>query len=208
MNAPATLRVAFKGQLGGKGRLARKEGGGFPLDVGFAVPAAGLTVLFGPSGSGKTSVLRCIAGLIRLGDGFCTLGEEVWQAGAHFLPPHRRPIGYVFQEPSLFPHLSVAGNLAYGRRSRRAGAPDACRRAVESGGPGGRRPAAEPRQLDSLARRSPQPRWLADSRVRARALHIDHRGLRVCGAGLSGTGLASVPDRRPHKPGRHAEVGR
>ena len=96
------IRVAFRGRLGT-----------FALDAAFTTPAVGITGLFGPSGSGKTTILRCMAGLQRL-DGTCAIGADVWQDGARFLPTHRRAIGYVFQEPSLFPHLSVRRNLLYG----------------------------------------------------------------------------------------------
>jgi molybdate transport system ATP-binding protein len=97
--------------------------GGFSLDVAFSAPMRGVTALFGPSGSGKTTVLRAVAGLTRLG-GRLTVDGEVWEDSRSFLAPHRRAIGYVFQEPSLFPHLSVRGNLTYG--AKRAGAtPDA-----------------------------------------------------------------------------------
>jgi molybdate transport system ATP-binding protein len=89
--------------------------GAFELDVAFTAPGRGVTALFGRSGSGKTSVLRAIAGLQRL-EGRVVLGADVWQDGARFLPPHKRPVGYVFQEANLFPHLSVAGNLAFGQR--------------------------------------------------------------------------------------------
>jgi molybdate transport system ATP-binding protein len=88
--------------------------GHFVLDVGFEIPAIGVTGLFGPSGCGKTTVLRCIAGLHRLADGHCAVNGDIWQDGALFRPAHRRPVGYVFQEASLFPHLSVRGNLLYG----------------------------------------------------------------------------------------------
>lgn len=88
---------------------------GFELDVSVTVPARGVTALFGPSGCGKTTVLRCVAGLERAA-GACRLGDEVWQDDAQgiFVPTHQRPIGYVFQEPSLFPHLSVRDNLRFG----------------------------------------------------------------------------------------------
>ena len=99
------LSARFRGQLGG-----------FALDVGFEAPARGVTALFGPSGCGKTTVLRCVAGLHRLADGFFALGGEVWQDGAAFRPAHHRPIGYVFQEASLFDHLPVRANLLYGHR--------------------------------------------------------------------------------------------
>ncbi|MGA7594211.1 MAG: molybdenum ABC transporter ATP-binding protein [Gallionella sp.] len=85
----------------------------FALDANFAAPAAGVTALFGPSGSGKTTLLRCIAGLERAA-GSLHVNGETWQDGAKFLPVHKRPLGYVFQEASLFPHLSVRANLEYG----------------------------------------------------------------------------------------------
>lgn len=111
------LRARFAGRLD-------PGAGGFALDVAFSAPMHGITALFGPSGSGKTSVLRAIAGLARI-PGRLSVAGQVWQDGdaGTFLPPHRRPIGYVFQEASLFPHLSVRSNLLYG--ARRAGGPAA-----------------------------------------------------------------------------------
>ena len=96
---------------------ARFEGrlGDFVLDVELQAPASGVTVLFGPSGSGKTTLLRCLAGLTQV-DGRLSLDGEVWQDEGRFLPPHRRRVGYVFQDAALFEHLSVRGNLLYGRR--------------------------------------------------------------------------------------------
>jgi molybdate transport system ATP-binding protein len=80
--------------------------------------AGGVTALIGPSGCGKTTLLRCLAGLCRL-DGTVTFKGEVWQDDRSFAPPHARPVGYVFQEASLFAHLSVRANLLFGlRRSR------------------------------------------------------------------------------------------
>jgi molybdate transport system ATP-binding protein len=89
--------------------------GAFRLDAAFET-ARGLTALFGPSGSGKTSVLRCLAGLARAPGGFVAVEGECWQDEARgwFVPPHQRACGYVFQEASLFPHLSVRRNLEYG----------------------------------------------------------------------------------------------
>jgi molybdate transport system ATP-binding protein len=89
--------------------------GAFRLAAAVSAPAGAVTALFGPSGAGKTSLMRAIAGLERL-PGHCRLGETVWQDERVFLPPHRRRIGYVFQEASLFPHLSVRRNLVYGLR--------------------------------------------------------------------------------------------
>ena len=102
--------------------------GGFELDVSFEAPMRGITAIFGASGSGKTTILRCIAGLDRL-PGQLTVGSDVWQNDQGvFRPAHDRPIGYVFQEPSLFPHLSVRKNLDYGRqRALKAGAADQVR---------------------------------------------------------------------------------
>ena len=88
----------------------------FHLSVDLDLPTSGITVLFGPSGSGKTTLLRCLAGLERASDGFMQFGNDVWQDEAKglCLPLHSRPIGYVFQEPRLFPHYSVRSNLLYG----------------------------------------------------------------------------------------------
>lgn len=98
------------------GLVARFSGrlGRFSLDATIAAPARGVTALFGPSGCGKTTMLRAVAGLTRLAEGYCALDGDVWQDGARFTPTFRRPIGYVFQEPSLFPHLSARGNLTFG----------------------------------------------------------------------------------------------
>ena len=94
----------------------RRQVGEFSLDVAFEAPP-GATVLFGRSGSGKTTVANAVAGLIRPSAGRIEAQGRVLmdsEAGI-WLPPHRRRIGYVFQEGRLFPHLSVRGNLAYGR---------------------------------------------------------------------------------------------
>ena len=76
----------------------------------------GLTAVFGPSGCGKTTLLSCIAGLKRSKNGVVKFRNSIWQdeAQGKFLPISKRPIGYVFQEPRLFPHLSVRANLDYG----------------------------------------------------------------------------------------------
>ena len=89
---------------------------GFSLDVDLDLPARGVTALFGHSGSGKTTLLRCIAGLERAPGGYVAIDGEVWQDADRFLPTHQRPLGYVFQEASLFQHLSARGNLEYGRK--------------------------------------------------------------------------------------------
>ncbi len=88
----------------------------FALEVDLHLPGCGVTALYGQSGSGKTTCLRCIAGLERAHDGFIQVNDEVWQdsrAGV-FVAPHKRALGYVFQEASLFAHLSVRANLEFG----------------------------------------------------------------------------------------------
>ncbi|KAA0970871.1 molybdenum ABC transporter ATP-binding protein [Aureimonas fodinaquatilis] len=93
--------------------------GGFKLDVDFAIPMHGISALFGPSGCGKTTILRSIAGLNTV-PGTVQVGTDVWQNSRFFLPTHKRSIGYVFQEASLFPHLSVQKNLLYGAHRSKA----------------------------------------------------------------------------------------
>jgi molybdate transport system ATP-binding protein len=97
---------------------------GFALDVDLDLPGRGVTALFGPSGCGKTTVLRCMAGLTRAPRGQLIVNGETWQDAGQFLPTHRRPLGYVFQDANLFAHLSIRRNLDYGM-SR---VPDSARR--------------------------------------------------------------------------------
>lgn len=109
MSAPA-LSVAL-----------RHRQGDFALDAAFEAPP-GITVLFGRSGSGKTTLVNAVAGLLRPDQGRVAVGGHVLldTAAGVFLPPHRRRLGYVFQEGRLFPHLSVRANLLYGRWFSRA----------------------------------------------------------------------------------------
>lgn len=96
----------------------RVEQGGFVLDVDLRLPGRGVTAIFGHSGSGKTTVLRCVAGLVKPTSGRLSVDGEIWldtDTGLS-IPTHKRPLGYVFQEASLFPHLTVAGNLRYGMK--------------------------------------------------------------------------------------------
>ena len=90
----------------------------FALDVDVQLPGHGVTAVFGPSGCGKTTLLRAVAGLIRPRPGRVVVDGQVWQdeANGTWLPTHRRALGYVFQEASLFQHLSVQGNLQFGLR--------------------------------------------------------------------------------------------
>jgi len=99
------------------GRFCLQQGN-FTLNVDFHTVGRGVTAVFGPSGSGKTTLLRCIAGLERAQPGFLEINGCCWQDESHnfFLPTHQRQVGYVFQEASLFTHLSVRKNLEYGWR--------------------------------------------------------------------------------------------
>jgi molybdate transport system ATP-binding protein len=94
-----------------------KRLGALKLNVKFEA-TNGATALFGPSGAGKTSVINMIAGLVAPDRGAISLDDAVLfdSAKGVDVPPHRRRIGYVFQEGRLFPHLSVRQNLDYGRR--------------------------------------------------------------------------------------------
>ena len=93
-----------------------KQLGDFALTAAFASDS-GVTALFGPSGSGKSSIVGMIAGLIKPDRGRIVIdGDPVFDRAAGIdVPAHRRRIGYVFQDGRLFPHLSVARNLDYGR---------------------------------------------------------------------------------------------
>ena len=91
--------------------------GDFSMDVSFDAPE-GITVLFGRSGSGKTNIIKCVSGLVNPDQGHIASNGVVLFDSRNKIrqPPHKRRIGYVFQEDRLFPHLTVAQNLNYGRR--------------------------------------------------------------------------------------------
>ena len=96
-----------------------KRLGALALEIDLAATGE-VTALFGPSGSGKTSVLNMVSGLLRPDRGRILLGDELLfdEHRRLDIPPHRRRIGYVFQEKRLFPHLSVRQNLTFGRWAR------------------------------------------------------------------------------------------
>lgn len=109
------IKACFSGKIGE-----------FRFDFKFEVQAGGLTAIFGRSGSGKTTLLRAMAGLSKEAHGYFSASGEVWLDSANeiFVPSHRRAIGYVFQESSLFPHLSVRENIDYAIRRSRKPAPN------------------------------------------------------------------------------------
>jgi molybdate transport system ATP-binding protein len=90
--------------------------GAFTLEASFSA-GGGLTAIFGPSGSGKTSLINTISGLLRPDRGRVAVDGRVLVDTAQgiFVPKHRRRVGYIFQEPRLFPHLTVRQNLLYGQ---------------------------------------------------------------------------------------------
>jgi molybdate transport system ATP-binding protein len=90
--------------------------GDFSLEVAGDF-GSGITALFGPSGSGKTTLLNCLAGLLKPDDGEIVLyGRDLYRGSPNmFVPPEKRRIGLVFQDGALFPHMSVSGNIMYGR---------------------------------------------------------------------------------------------
>jgi molybdate transport system ATP-binding protein len=94
----------------------------YPLKINTQLPGQGVTVIYGPSGSGKTSLLRCVAGLEVPTRSEITIGSTVWHSSSRsiFLPTHRRALGYVFQEGSLFEHLNALDNVRYGLKPSRS----------------------------------------------------------------------------------------
>ncbi len=104
-------------RTGGSIRLHLKRGKDFSLDVEFELNQSGITVLFGPSGCGKTTILRSVAGLEHA-KGRVVIGDEVWQDDEKkiFVPTWKRPLGYVFQGASLFPHMTAGQNIRFGLR--------------------------------------------------------------------------------------------
>src|SRR5690606_17132706 len=95
---------------------------GFDLDVAEELHLGGVTAVFGPSGSGKSTLLRLIAGFERPGAGLIALGGTTWFDDRRGIdvPAHERPVGYMFQDGRLFPHLPGRGNLEYADRRSRA----------------------------------------------------------------------------------------
>lgn len=111
-----SIQAAFKLSYTSNKRASKAQGAedhGFGLDVDVTLPGSGITAIFGHSGSGKTSFLRCVAGLERADHGQLSVNGDIWQNASQFVPTHKRPLGYVFQEASLFPHLTAQGNLNY-----------------------------------------------------------------------------------------------
>ena len=109
MNPPAMESIEFEFKL----RYPGVTKNSFSLDVSMALPCKGVTAIFGASGCGKTSLLRCMTGLEKTDNGKFKLGKMLWQGPDVFVPVHHRQQGVVFQEASLFEHLTVKDNLNY-----------------------------------------------------------------------------------------------
>jgi molybdate transport system ATP-binding protein len=105
--------------------------GQLQLDVDLTVATGELVVLLGPNGAGKTTLLRALAGLVPLDRGRVVLDGKVLEdaAAGEWMPTEQRPIGFVFQDYLLFPHLSALENVAFGLRARGLGRAEARRRA-------------------------------------------------------------------------------
>ena len=111
--------------------------GDFRLDVDLNFPASGVTSLLGSSGCGKTTLLRAIAGLEQCQAGYLNVAGDIWQDVDKFVAPHKRPVGYVFQESSLFAHINVRSNIEYGyKRLEKAERKITLDKAVELSGVG------------------------------------------------------------------------
>jgi len=102
---------------------ASVQRGTFRLDVDVTVEPGEVLGVIGPNGSGKTTLLRALAGLTPITDGRITLGDQILDSAkpAAFVAPEQRPIGFVFQNYRLFPHLNVRDNVAFAPRCRKAG---------------------------------------------------------------------------------------
>ena len=122
--------------------VAQRFGGTFAIDAELEVELrpVSVLVLFGPSGAGKTTVLRYIAGLARPDTGVIRFGGELWcdTARDSWRPPQQRHIGLVFQEPKLFPHLTVRDNICTGQIQIRPGSDPGGRNCHNAGDRGSR----------------------------------------------------------------------
>jgi molybdate transport system ATP-binding protein len=129
-------------------RLVARRGAGFTLDLALCIPPGRTVALLGPNGAGKSTAVAALAGLVPLDDGRVELNGRTLDnpVGNLFVPPERRRVGVVLQDYALFPHLTVAENIAFGLSSRGTGRSPAHRRAGEwiarlgLDGLGGRKP--------------------------------------------------------------------
>ena len=114
-------------------RMRVAPGGPFTLDVEGQIPLEGITAIAGPSGGGKTTLLRALAGLEPTMRGFVRFRGTDWDGSEGHVPTQDRRIGFVFQDPALFPHLTVEGNMRYGAKRREVGSYDGIVEALDLG---------------------------------------------------------------------------
>lgn len=130
-------------------------------DVSFTAPAGEITCLLGASGCGKSTLLGLAAGLLRVQQGAVMLGGEVLADAGANPPPEARPVGLVFQDGALFPHMTLAANVAFGLPRERRGEADGWLAKVGLAGMGGRYPhelSGGQQQRAALARAmAPEP---------------------------------------------------
>jgi len=107
--------------------------GPLDLEIAVTVEEGEVVALLGPNGAGKTTLLRAIAGLVPFSSGYVRLDGKVLEDPAEglYVPTERRPIGFVFQDYLLFPHLTVLENVAFGLRSRGSSRPAAAEKAAQ-----------------------------------------------------------------------------
>ena len=123
---------------------ARLTRGAFTLDVACRIASGTILAVFGANGAGKTTLLHAIAGLVALDDGTITCDDVIVDDGMRtWIAPEHRPVGYVFQDQRLFPHLSALDNVAFGLRARGATTDAARTRAREELGAFGIAPTAD-----------------------------------------------------------------
>ncbi|HLF60647.1 MAG TPA: ATP-binding cassette domain-containing protein [Acidimicrobiia bacterium] len=124
--------TSVSSQLGLEASFTVRRSPEFTLDLSMAIPPGRTVALLGPNGAGKSTAVAALAGLIQVDSGRIELGGRTLDdAGqARFLPPEERRVGVVFQDYVLFPHLSVAENIAFGPRSHRMGREPAMERAA------------------------------------------------------------------------------
>ena len=125
-NTEKSIEVSFQFN-----RIGQREKA-FKLNLDLTLPGKGVTAIFGRSGSGKTTLLRCMAGLEQDYQGIVSVNGDKWESENFRLPTHKRALGYVFQEPSLFEHLTGRKNLEYAvKRSKDHDSPELQEHVIE-----------------------------------------------------------------------------
>jgi len=180
------------------------------VDVSFTAPAGEITCLLGASGCGKSTLLGLAAGLLRVQQGEIALADEVLADPAHNPPPEARPVGLVFQDGALFPHMTLAANVAFGLPRERRGEADGWLAKVGLAGMGARFPhelSGGQQQRAALARAvAPEPQVLLMDEPFASVDIVLRRSLRrECRILLREAGSTVV--LVPHDPAEALDIG-